>query len=348
MILRVRHSSLIGLAVWCCATVANAQTATGPATVVDTVILAPQADGAGRIVVTGRVIDYTSTALVLEASGQKQTIPGKQVVEVRSTWTAEQTAGDDLWRRRDYAAAQAKYAAALSTEQRPWVQHRVRSKLVAVLREQDRWELAAEEFLRLVTADPQTPYFAVIPLPWTATAPSPALEAKARNWATAGSSSAAALLGASFLLSSADRTSALKRLRELALDGDIRIAVLAEAQLWRNAAVTADANMVEGWERTLDKLPEPLRAGPALVVGRAWAQRNEPERAALLLLRVPILHDDQHRLAAEALWSGGQMLERMSQTAEAATLYRELVRDFPKSQVAGPAGERIKELAVKP
>ncbi|MGC3967954.1 MAG: hypothetical protein QM775_11470 [Pirellulales bacterium] len=74
---------------------------------------------AGRIVVTGRVVDYTGASLVLEASGQKQTIPGKQVVEVRSTCTAEQTAGDDLWRRRDYAAAQAKYAAAMSAEQRP-------------------------------------------------------------------------------------------------------------------------------------------------------------------------------------------------------------------------------------
>lgn len=348
MIRRARNSSLLGLAVWCCAICANAQTAPTKVTAVDIVILAPKADGAGRIVVTGRVVDFTGAALVLEASGQKQTIPGKQVVEIRSTWTAEQIAGDDLWRRRDYAAAQAKYAAALSTETRPWAQRLVRSKLVATLREQDRWELAAEEFLRLVAADSQTPYFAVIPLPWTAAAPTPALEAKARTWATAGSSNAAALLGASFLLSSADRTSALKRLRELALDGDPRIAILAEAQLWRNAAVTADASMVEGWERTLDKLPEPLRAGPALVVGRAWAQRNEPERAALLLLRVPILHDDQHRLAAEALWSGGQMLERMSQSAEAATLYRELVRDFPKSQVAGPAGRRIKELAAKP
>ncbi|MGC3967956.1 MAG: hypothetical protein QM775_11480 [Pirellulales bacterium] len=67
-----------------------------------------------------------------------------------------------------------------------------------------------------------------------------------------------------------------------------------------------------------------------------------------MLLRVPILHGDQHRLAAEALWSGGQMLERTSQPAEAAILYREIVRDFPKSQVAGPAGDRVKELAAQP
>ncbi|MGC3967955.1 MAG: hypothetical protein QM775_11475 [Pirellulales bacterium] len=151
----------------------------------------------------------------------------------------------------------------------------LRSKLVAALREQDRWELAAEEFLRLVQADPQTPYFDVIPLPWTATAPTPALEAKARTWSTSTTSNVAALLGASFL--EHDRPHrALKRLRELALDGDPRIALLAEAQIWRNAAVTADVSTVEGWERTVDKLPESLRAGPALVVGRAWAQRGEP------------------------------------------------------------------------
>lgn len=330
------------------AATAWAQAPTVTASETDTVVLAPRADGAGRIVVTGRIIDFSGTAMVLEASGQKQTIPGKQVIEVRSRWTAEQTAGDDLWRRRDYAAAQAKYTAALAGERRPWAQRLLRSKLVAVLREQARWELAADEFLRLAQADPQTPYFDQIPLPWTTVAPSPALEAKARTWMTSGGSDAAALLGASFLLSTGDRTAALKRLRELALDGDVRIALLAEAQLWRNAAVTADDAAVEGWERTLDKLPEPLRAGPTLVVGRAWAQRNQPERAALVLLRLPILHADHHRLSAEALWSGGQMLERLAQPAEATTLYRELLRDYPQAVVAGPAAERVKQLPANP
>ncbi|MBA4016249.1 MAG: hypothetical protein C0483_03580 [Pirellula sp.] len=336
-------------AVWFAATVASAQAPAAAAPAVDTVVLAPRADASGRIVVSGRILDYTGAALVLEAStGGKQTIPGGQVVEVRSTWTPEQTAGDELWRRRDYAAAQAKYAAAYAAEPRRWAKRFVQSKLIACLREQDRWEPAAEEFLRLVRDDPATPYFDVIPLPWTTAAPSPTLEVKARAWSADASSNVAPLLGASFLMATSERTAAMKRMRELALDGDKRIALLAEAQLWRSAAVTADNGAVESWERLLDKLPEALRAGPALVVGRAWAQRNEPERAALLLLRVPILYDDQHRLAAEALWSGGQMLEKLSQPAEAATLYRELLRDFPKALVAGPAADRAKELSAKP
>lgn len=336
-------------AVWLFANSAHAQTSGAAGSAVDTVVLAPRADASGRIVVTGRIVDYTGAALVLEAStGGKQTIPGGQVVEVRTTWTPEQIAGDELWRRRDYAGAQAKYAAATAAEQRRWALRFVQSKLIACLREQDRWEQATEEFLRLVKDDPATPYFAAIPLPWTTVVPSPTLEAKARGWAADGASKVTALLGASFLMATSERTAAMKRLRELALDGDPRVALLAEAQLWRSAAVTADNAAVESWERLLDKLPEPLRAGPALVVGRAWAQRNEPERAALLLLRVPILYPDQHRLAAEALWSGGQMLEKMSQPAEAVTLYRELLRDFPKALVAGPAADRAQALTAKP
>ncbi len=336
-------------AVWLTATAAQSQAPTAASPAVDTVVLAPRAEASGRIVVSGRIVDYTGAALVLEAStGGTQTIPGRQVVEVRSAWTPEQSAGDELWRRRDHAAAQAKYAAAFAAEQRHWARRFVQSKLIACLREQDRWEQATEEFLRLVRDDPATPYFDVIPLPWTTVVPSPTLEAKARGWAVDASSKVTALLGASFLMATSERTVAMKRLRELALDGDPRIALLAEAQLWRSAAVTADDNAVENWERLLDKLPEALRAGPALVVGRAWAQRNESERAALLLLRLPILHPDQHRLAAEALWSGGQMLEKMSQPAEAATLYRELLRDFPKALVAGPAAERVQELSSRP
>lgn len=336
-------------AVWVTAIAAKAQTSAAAAPATDTVILAPRAEASGRIVVSGRIIDYTGAALVLEAStGGKQTIPGGQVVEVRSTWNAEQIAGDELWRRRDYAGAQAKYSTALAAEQRRWARRFVQSKLIACLREQDRWEQATEEFLRLVRDDPSTPYFYAIPLPWTTVVPSATLEAKARAWSADATSNVAALLGASFLMATSDRSTAMKRLRELALDGDQRVALLAEAQLWRSAAVTADNSAVESWERLLDKLPEALRAGPALVVGRAWAQRNEPERAALLLLRVPILYHDQHRLAAEALWSGGQMLEKMSQPAEAATLYRELLRDFPRALVAGPAADRAKELSAKP
>lgn len=314
----------------------------------DVVTLAPRSEGAGRIVMKGKVIDYTGALLTLEdALGAKANIPGKQVVDVQSTWTAEQSAGDDAWARRDFATAATKYQAALAVEPRRWVKRMIQGRLVAALRENDRWEPAAELFLSLVREDPATPDFATIPLPWTTLSPTPTLETKAGGWMNDRTSSVAALVGASFLLSTPARGEALRRLGELATDADVRIARLADAQRWRTAAVTADAATVGTWEMTLEKIPEPLRAGPHLVVGRAWASHNEPERAALQLLRVPILYGDrQPRLAAEAFWSAGQALERLARPAQAADLYRELLRDFPATAAAATARDRLKELSL--
>jgi hypothetical protein len=213
------------------------------------------------------------------------------------------------------------------------------------LRESDRWEPAADLFLSLVRDDPATPDFAVVPLPWTTLSPSPSLETKARTWMNDRTSSIAALVGSSLLMSTTSRSEALRRLGELATDADERVARLADAQRWRVAAVTADAATVGSWEQSLRKIPEPLQAGPRLVVGRAWASHNEPERAALQLLRVPILYGEaQPRLAAEAFWSAGQALEKLARPAQAAALYRELVRDFPEAAAAATARDRLKEM----
>lgn len=314
----------------------------------DVVTLAPRAEGTGRIVMKGKILDYTGALLTIEdAHGTKTNVPGKQVVEVQSTWTAAQTEGDDAWNRRDFATAATKYQAALAAEPRRWVKRMLQARLIATLRESERWEPAADLFLSLVREDPATPDFATIPLPWTTLSPPPTLEAKARAWMNDRTSSVAALVGSSLLLSTTARSDALRRLGELAADGDVRVARLADAQRWRVAAVTADAATVGSWEQSLDKIPEPLRAGPHLVIGRAWASHNEPERAALQLLRVPILFGDaQPRLAAEAFWSAGQALERLERPAQAADLYRELVRDFPTTAAAATARDRLKEMSL--
>jgi tetratricopeptide (TPR) repeat protein len=315
----------------------------------DVITLAPRTDHPGRITLTGKVLDYTGALLTYENTlGAKQSVPGKQVLEIRSTWSAEQEAGNEAWRRRDYEAAAKKFQAAYTAETRRWVRRMIVARLIAAEREQNRWEAAAEQFLVLLREDPATPYFAAAPLAWTSIDVTPTLQTKGQRWLDDRTSAAAALLGASYLLSTPARADAVRRLRELTLDGDPRIALSAEAQLWRADAVTADASKIAGWERTIEKIPEPLRAGPYLTVGRTWSLRKEPERAALALLRVPILYGDaEPRLAAEALWTAGQALERLTQPEQAARLYRELLRDFPQAVVAGPAQERLKELAAQ-
>lgn len=314
----------------------------------DTIILAPRADGAGRIVMTGRVVDYTGATITYETNrGDKQSLPGKQVLEIKSTWIAPHLEGDTAWDRRDFATAVQAYQTALPAEPRRWAKRLIASRLVAALAENDRWESAAEQFLALVREDPATPYFATIPLPWTTPTVGPSLEAKARTWSDDRTSSIAALVGSSFLLSTAARSDGLRRLNELKLDADPRIAKLAEAQLWRVASVTAEPGTIADWESAVEKLPAELRAGPSFVVGKAWSSHNESERAALMLLRLPILYaDHQPRLAAEALFSGGQQLERLARPQQAAALYHELVRDYPETTAAATAKARLTELKL--
>jgi tetratricopeptide (TPR) repeat protein len=337
--------SLAGFAV---ATAAHAQTSAPQAGgELDTVVVAPKPEEPGRIIMTGRVVDYTGTALTIELSSGKQTIPGKRVVEIRTTQSADELAGEELWRKREYSAALAKFQAAFAAEQRRWVRRKLQARMVDCLRESEQWQAAAEHFMLLLRDDPTTPYFGSFPLPWATLFPDAAIEAKAKTWAAERTNTAAALWGAAVLLSTPARADGIARLRELTLDGDPRIALSAEAQLWRTSTVTADLAAVEAWEKKLDKLPPELAAGPTFVVGRAWGQRKLYERAALVLLRVPILHAEQHHLAAEALWSGGQMLEEMERFVDASDLYRELRRDYPKAAFATQAGERLKELEAK-
>ena len=327
---------------------AHAQAQTTPAgSELDTVIVAPKPEEPGRIIMTGRVVDYTGAALTIELSSGKQTVPGKRIVEIRTSRSPDEVAGEELWRKRDYSAALAKFQAAFADEKRRWVRRKLQARIVDCLRENDHWQASAEQFMLLLRDDPTTPYYGSIPLPWTSIFPDAALEAKAKSWAAERSNSSAALWGAAVLLSTPARADGIARLKELTLDGDPRIALSAEAQLWRTATVTADRETVESWEKKLDKLPPELAAGPTLVVGRAWSQRNVYDRAANVLMRVPILHAEQHRLAAEALWSSGQTLENLERVAAAADLYRELRRDYPNATFAPQAAERLKELEAK-
>src|SRR5205085_4317169 len=121
----------------------------------DTIILAPRADDPGRIVLKGKVVDYTGAQLTfVNTAGNQQTVPGKQVAEIQTTWTADHTAGDDLWQRQNFVAAATKYQAALAAEPRRWARRLVLSRYVAVLRELGRWDAATEQFFGLVRDDP--------------------------------------------------------------------------------------------------------------------------------------------------------------------------------------------------
>jgi len=313
------------------------------------VIYATGKDAIGRGTTTGTIIDYTGETLVLRTSGgREQRIPTPRVIEIQTMWTAEKLAGDQMVEAGEYDEAVKNYLTAYRDERRDWARREIMAHCVRCYRELARFDRAAEAFLSLIHLDPKTQHFDTIPLSWTPYQPSLTFQQKANSWLDSSQSSSARLLGASWLLSTAARGSAISALRELTADSDARIASLAETQLWRTQVATAKPQDIERWRRLVERMPHPLRAGAYFTLGRALAGKQQGEQAALAFLRVPILYPKDGRLAAAALLSAGRELERIGQTKEAVVLYREVVRDHSQTPAAAEASSRLENLAAGP
>jgi tetratricopeptide (TPR) repeat protein len=256
---------------------------------------------------------------------------------------------DRLRHERRFAEAISAYRGAAQAEPRGWVKRALIARAIGCFRDQNQPARAGDLFLGLYRADPETPHFDAIPLGWlppqfafhggpqsgphggphggpqnAASGPGDRdLRSVAPRWLAETAHPAAVLLGASWLISAGEPGTALAPLRTLTQNADPRVALLAEAQLWRTRATRATEAEIEAWEKIPPRLPAALRGGPYLTLGWAWQQSGQPERAALAFLRVPIEHSDQPLLAAAALELAARQLEQLQRPAEAARLRRE-------------------------
>ena len=312
----------------------------------DDVVQATSADGRGLTTWSGEVLDYSGRELRLRlATGREKVIPAVRVVSVVTQQTADEQAGDEALAKADYRRAIERYRAALEggRENRDWVRRHILAQIVWCQRALGQWEQACESFLLLLSRDPKTPYFDCIPLAWLPAEPAAGLEKKAGAWLAQEQPLAAVLLGASHLLSTGRRPTATDALQRLSLDRDLRIALLAQAQLWRTTAFSASDEQLVAWRRTLDKIPHALRAGPDFVVGSALAARH-PEQAAILFAAVAVLYPRERQLAAAGLLRAGELLEKLERKPRgpdsvSRTLAR-LSRSAGGRRGAPPAGRR--------
>lgn len=301
--------------------------------------------GRGQTRLSGNVLDYTGSQLVLQTtSGATMTYAGSQVSRIESVWLPEHTTGDALLARHEFSDALAQYAAAGAKEQRRWVRRLLLARSVRCYRELGHFDRAGDYFLLLVRDDPATPYFPEIPLVWTSSQGSPAVEQKASGWLARADSPVEALMGASHLLAGGQRGAALERLRALSKDRDGRIAWLAQTQAWRAELATATVEQLAAWSDQIERMPRELRAGPYYLLGRGWGFRQRYEDAALALLRVPIEYAEQRSLGAESLWSAGQMLERLNDIPAAVRLYRELIAGYASAPSVAQARQALETL----
>ncbi len=291
---------------------------------------------------TGTIVDLTGSGITLEVGGgRREQIAPDQIISIETEKVPDQRNADRLFAERKYAEALAGYRSAVDAERRTWMRREILAQMVVCYHRLDQIPQAGDTFSIIVRSDPTTQHFAAIPLSWKPQQSPPELERRASAWMAQKDVPAMALLGASWLMNSAERGTAQDTLRQLATGADAPVAMLAEAQRWRSQIVTATETETVAWQRRIDQFPARLRAGPYFLLGRALARLNQHEAAALALMHIPILYPIQYDLAAEALLLAGQQLQRAGQEVEARSVYRELVDDYSQHPLASAAQQRL-------
>jgi tetratricopeptide (TPR) repeat protein len=295
----------------------------------------------------GQIINYTGKELELRTSlGTIKKIAAARIVKVNTPLSEDHQAADAFLAQGKHAAALARYDVAGKKDGRQWMRRRIIAQKVWCHRALGQYDRAGGQFIILYQSDPTTALIDCVPLAWGAEPFSRSLERQAGQWMAEGQPPIATLLGASHLLGSALRAEALDRLGRLANDRDPNIAVLAQTQVWRSQVVTATPQQITAWQRAIEKMPEPLCAGPYYVLGQALARNRQFEEAALAYLHIATLYENNLTLSAAALLEAGGALQALSRNDEARDLYQQLVREHPHSQAAADARERLGKLQI--
>lgn len=300
--------------------------------------------GSGQAVLSGIVMDWNGERLRLQARNGVREFESSRVADVVSPRLPAHVMGLQALSEGRADEAHASLTEALTEEPRQWMRREILAAIVrADLAREDR-AAAGKDFLALLDSDPKSRHFNLIPLDWDTNAPSGALSSAARGWMQGHPGDAAKLLAASILLfDPTANDDAAELLDRLARSSDTKIYTLARAQLWRRqvARGAVPAGEIERWEDRIKDIPETLRGGAYYLIGRGWAGRGNPERAAAAFLWLPLVYDADAGLAASAAVLAAEELTKFGRTADAVQLYREVLTRWPQTTAAGRAKAQL-------
>ena len=311
----------------------------------DTVTVLTGKDAKTRTNRTGEIVEYTGESLQLKSSsGRVENIPAARVVDIRTTWTLTHERGDLLRAEGKLEEAINVYKQAQRDESRAWARRKIMAELVGCYAELGRLDSAGDEWLAIVKSDPLTMYYDVMPVAWNSLPPSAALESRAAAWLNR-TEPAAQVLGASWLLTGPQRSAAITALETLVTGKtvDPRIRSLAQIQLWRTKLVSAKLDEVQRWQSAIEQMPAEIRASGYFVVGEALDRLEKPTEASLAFLRIPLVHNQQRVMAADALIAAAKQLEDLKRTEQAVGLYREVLSGYSRTAAAEEAKTRLEK-----
>lgn len=319
-----------------------------PAAADDRVTVQPE-EASSPVVVVGEVQEFNGRRIVIRVDSgvPVQTYPADAVLSVQTHQTQAHTRGLAAFDAGDFALAENEFITAANDEARTWVRQEILSWLVrCALRRGDRLA-AGQYFVRIVQSDPETRFWSVIPLIWSAEPVGRDLQTEAQSW-LASSTDGARLLGASILLLDGQQAAlAQEALDKLVRSNDRAVQALARAQTWRLRIIAADMspNELLGWRDRVERMPQALRGGPMYLIGRAASVRSDLEQAAADWLWLPLVYDDDELLSARACFEAADALDRLGRLDEAVPLYDEVMQRYGWSPFAADARQRLTQIA---
>ncbi len=327
----------------------EAQRNTGPQSLLTARVRVQKTDTTrGYVEYTGEIITYRRKTVEMMTEGnKKQIFVPERILEMDYKKSFHNTAADMYFDKKQYREALLEYEKALNEERRmpegsrrPLAELFIWQRLVLCHRTQGNTLEAAQEFLKMLELAPDMTddVFACIPLAWKPGMGDSLTAERLAKMDKKLYTQVAELLTASYMLSTKDRTQAITTLRKLSKAKDIRLAMLAETQLWRaEERKNITEETLEKWKQTLLRIPLKFCGGPEYVLAEKYAQLEKYDEAALGFLKVATVYGVTDEFAADAMLQAARIMQRGKQPEDAAAILKELLRKFPKTAAAKKA-----------
>ena len=289
---------------------------------------------------TGVIVDWQGAKISLASGERTRTIDVADVKQINTQWPDQLAVARKQINENDLTSAIASLNDAKTNEERGWVKAIIGSELLQTHNGIENHKASIREFVQLYAADKSTRFFHLIPLAWSIGEQNIPPQTELSRWLT-NDNDVLRLIGASWLLSRGSNSDAISELEKLTNSHDPRIAQLALAQLWRTRLLSANQTDIDRWKRQLEKIQPELRAGPLAVLAQAQNRSGNKQQAQINLMKIRILHKENKLLSAYSLYLCGNIMADLNQTDRAKAIWNELVSEFPSSQYAKLAGNKM-------
>ena len=306
--------------------------------------------GKGEQAIRGEILQYDERGLKLKIPNRREPMfyEPEQVIGVTTTYTPPHIEADRLLERKDFVNAASQYAKALEVEPRNWAKTRIRSTLISCYKRGGDWEKAANEFFKLAESRDDPELMAIAPLFWPPNAePTAAQKMIAERWLLDSSNAMMQLVASSWLLATDQKKKVIPILEKLMTESELRVSFMARAQRMRIPDKPPTKQDIERYRQLIDRMPEPIRAGPMYSLGLAYEREGNFAEAALAFLWVPFVYDRNSELSGDALFRAATATDKHGFQDDAIKLYREVVQKHPGTSFANQAEVRIKALSQK-